>query len=77
MCATTVSSRPMTLTSSSEPSTSTHQKSAGSPSRNSTTPGSTATSVPPASSSRELVLGQPVEERQRPQVLDAHQVVAR
>ena len=74
---TTVSSRPMCRTSSIAPSTSTHQKSACSPSRNSSTPGSIAHLGAGRDQLGELVVGQPVEEGERPQVLDAHQIVAR
>jgi thioredoxin reductase (NADPH) len=48
---TTTSSRPTWRTRSTEPSTSTNQKSAGSPSRNRSIPGWTRTSVPPLTSS--------------------------
>ena len=56
---------------------STHQKSAGSPSWNSSTPGSTGTSVPAASSSASWSSVSAVEQAERAEVVDVHQIVAR
>ena len=59
------------------PSTSTHQKSACSPSRNRSTPGSMRNLGTAVDQLSELLVGQALEDAQRAEVVDAHQIVAR
>ena len=59
------------------PSSSTHQSSAGCASVNSTSPASTSTLLGEPGQLAELVVGEAVEEGQRPQVGEDAHVVAR
>ena len=74
---TTGSDRPARRTIWTLPSSRTHQKSAGSPSLNSSSLASNATFSPTASEIGQLLVGQPVEEEDRAELVDQHQIVAR